>query len=266
MDRQESGDRGEPGKSGLCVYVHHTDRPDDPRAPLQCVDTVAELGKHFELVVVATDYRGRDFDATGASSILLANDSYDAGFFYKALKGIGVLKELAETGRTSHGSVAFFNDSVVPVAGLGELVAWGRASGLDLWGPILCELPLRHVQSYFLVFEPRAAAHLPLIFAIIGIERWPLLKDKRMLRGLSVNGFEFGASQYCQARGFAVGGQAVAGPDVVYQPVAAAAIGCPVAKRRQLEKAPAAVREALMACPNRTQGELANLARMMKGG
>jgi hypothetical protein len=246
------------------VYVHHPDLPGARTVPAECVGTVRELGRHFEEVVVATDYTGRDFEDAGFRTIVLANDSYDAGFFYKALRELGVLREISQTGATRHGSVAVFNDSVVPVAGLAEIVAWGRASGLDMWGPIFCEKPSPHVQSYFLVFEPRAAAHLPAIFSIIGIETWNHIKDKNLLRATCVTEYELGTSQYMMSKGLGVGGQVRCGPETVYDAVEGAGIGCPVAKRKVLAAAPPSVRAALMANPDRKQKELRDLGALLK--
>src|SRR5690554_2252305 len=157
----------------LCVFIHYGRYSIIPRYVEIYLN---ELSRFFDQILLVSNQDSKVIDVKKLPSntrlLSVINEGYDFGMFYKALQTID-LQEYHE--------IACINDSNILFNQLGSVMAWGKASELDLWGLIDSHQKLwfsthpdnYHIQSHFLVFRKRAlekltgffqTLHLPQLF------------------------------------------------------------------------------------------------------
>lgn len=137
-------------------------------------------------------------------AIYVKNEGYDLGMFYKAFVTINP---------NDYHQIACVNDSNVLINKLTTLFAWGKSSGLDVWGavdshekpPFSTHVDNYHIQSHFIVFNEKAVALLPSFFDSIDMQ--DLFKEENItrLRERVIDQWEIGVSQFMIKNGLKAG-------------------------------------------------------------
>lgn len=184
----------------LCIFMHYSNSLFIPQYVLIYL---SELSNYFNEVILVTNERVIDNDYLvhnqNISLVMVKNEGYDFGMFYKVFKSIDPSEYL---------QIACINDSNVLFNNLNPIFEWGKSQNLDFWGLIdSYQKPWfsthhdnYHIQSHFLVFNRKAIAELPAFFKSIHIESFFEEKDQIKLRRTIINEWEIGLTQFLISR------------------------------------------------------------------
>jgi lipopolysaccharide biosynthesis protein len=192
-------------QKSLCVFVHYSEYRYVPKYVRMYL---GELSNHFDEVILVTNKRpikteGIIFDQN-ISILLVKNEGYDLGMFYKAFKTINP---------ANYHQIACINDSNILFNQLNPVFNWSKLNKFDFWGLIDShEKPWfskhsnnYHIQSHFIVFNRKAISRLPEFFDSIEVENIFAETDPVKLRHLVINSWEIGLTQYLIGKGLSYG-------------------------------------------------------------
>lgn len=91
--------------------------------------------------------------------LFFPNKCFDFGMFWRVLRPLVQSRAHGKGASTMH-RVALVNDSCYIVRDLEDLFRWASATKRPFWGPALSNSPIRHLQSFFLVFDTPQAVDL----------------------------------------------------------------------------------------------------------
>ena len=192
-------------QKSLCVFVHYSEYKYVPKYVSMYL---GELSNHFDEVILVTNKRpmkteGVIFDEN-ISILLVENEGYDLGMFYKAFNTINL---------SNYHQIACINDSNILFNQLNPIFNWSRLNKFDFWGLIDShEKPWfsihsnnYHIQSHFIVFNRRAISKLSEFFDSIQMKDIFAETDPVKLRHLVINNWEIGLTQYLIGQGLNYG-------------------------------------------------------------
>jgi lipopolysaccharide biosynthesis protein len=129
------------------------------------------------------------------STLLVKNEGYDLGMFYKVFRTIDISK---------YNQIACINDSNILFNQLDPIFNWSKTLKTDFWGVIDSNLKPwfsthrnnYHIQSHFIVFNQKALLKLPAFFDALNIQDILTEKDTVKLRQTVIDKWEIGISQF----------------------------------------------------------------------
>lgn len=194
-----------PIQKKLCVFIHFSKFSHIPKYVSIYVN---ELSNHFDQVILVSNQRtsNREFISTkqNISMMLVKNEGYDLGMFYKAFQTID---------SNEYSQIACINDSNILFNELHPIFNWSKKTQYDFWGIIDSnEKPWfsthqnnYHIQSHFIVFNQKAISKLPAFFDDLDIQHIFEEKDTAKLRKTIINSWEIGLTQFLINQGLTNG-------------------------------------------------------------
>jgi lipopolysaccharide biosynthesis protein len=167
-----------------------------------------ELSSFFDQLILVTNQRPLQTDDQGMdqnlSVLLVKNEGYDLGMFYKAFQTIDP---------TAYSQIACINDSNILFNKLLPIFVWSKQSEFDFWGLIDShEKPWfsthednYHIQSHFIVFNQKAISKLTAYFKLLNFQSILGEEDLAKLRRTVINDWEIGLSQFLIREGLSHG-------------------------------------------------------------
>lgn len=192
-------------KKSLCVFIHFSN---SKYIPYYVLLYLKELTLHFDEIILMANKRTikneHELRHHKIKTIYVKNEGYDLGMFYKAFLTINP---------DNYNQIACVNDSNILINKLTTLLAWGKSSGLDVWGavdshekpPFSTHQENYHVQSHFIVFNEKAVALLPSLFQSIDIQGLFNEANMTTLRERVIDQWEIGVSQFMIQNGLKAG-------------------------------------------------------------
>jgi len=180
----------------LCVFIHYSQYA---CIPYYVKIYAEELSKSFDEVILVTNKRHFDKDITyktaNISTLLVKNEGYDLGMFYKAIQTIELQK---------YDQIACVNDSNILINPLTDIFDWSKKHQADFWGIIdsyqkpsfSTHSDNYHIQSHFIVFNQNAISKMPDFFNSLNIQEILTEKDAKKVRQLVIDKWEIGLSQF----------------------------------------------------------------------
>ncbi len=189
----------------LCVFIHYSNKANIPKYVSIYLD---ELSRLYDQVILVTNQRciKQDYNNSkqNVSTILVKNEGYDLGMFYKVFQTINPLE---------YQQIACVNDSNILFNSLLPVFTWSKSTEYDFWGLIdSYEKPWfsthqnnYHIQSHFIVFNSKAIAKLPAFFETLNIQGIYDEKDTEKLRQKVINLWEIGLTQFLIRQDLSIG-------------------------------------------------------------
>lgn len=183
-------------KRKLCVFSHYFE---GNFIPFYVLVYIRELKNYFDEILLVTNNRSISNSAEISGSLinilLVKNEGYDFGMFYKAFQVIDFQK---------YKQIACVNDSNIVFGSLDFLFSWGNGQNVDFWGlvdswqrPKLTKHEeLYHIQSHFLVFNEKAIKILPEYLRQVDFQILSKERDIKQLRKKVIEIWEIGVSQF----------------------------------------------------------------------
>jgi lipopolysaccharide biosynthesis protein len=180
----------------ICIYSHFSS---ENGIPLHVKIYLEELQNYFDEVLLVTNTREIQDGLKGllpkTSILLVKNEGYDFGMFYKAFH------QLDPDG---YAQIACINDSNIIFGSLKFLFDWGNDEHVDFWGLVDSHQKPKysthqnnyHIQSHFLVFNRAAIELLPAFFSKVNFDE--LIKENNIsqLKRNVINEWEIGITQF----------------------------------------------------------------------
>lgn len=191
-------------KHSVCVFVHFCKKNTIPRY-VQIY--LRELAGYFDEIILVTNERELNplyVLPSGKISLRFEkNEGYDFGMFYKIFSSIQP---------KNYSKIALVNDSNILINKLDQIMDWGNSNHADFWGVIDSdEKPwfssqenTYHIQSHFLVFNPKAIQKLSEFLNSLEISTIFDIKNQKKLRRRVIDQWEIGLSQYMIKEGMKV--------------------------------------------------------------
>ena len=184
----------EPLKS-LCLFIHFHN---SNKIPYYVQLYVNELARFFDDVVLLSNQQGAykpDELSNNVQVVYQKNKGYDFGRFFQFIQTIDI---------TLYKQIGCVNDSNVLIKSLDEFFAWKKLENYDMVGmldsyqnPHFCTFKNSyHLQSHFLIFNPRAIALLDAYFISVDLECLFRETNLKKLRKDVINAWELGVSNY----------------------------------------------------------------------
>ncbi len=189
----------------LCIFTHYSKYSYIPQYVRMYVN---ELSNYFDQVILVTNRRTINSDIHQLSQnitlLLVENEGYDLGMFYKAYQSIDP---------TDFCQIACINDSNILFNELKPIFNWGEKHFHDFWGLVDShEKPWfsthqnnYHIQSHFVVFNQNAIDKLPAFFEELNMLDIFDEKDSLLLRKTVINNWEIGLTQFMMKQGLNYG-------------------------------------------------------------
>ena len=164
---------------------------------------IKELLPFFDTVIVSSNIK---VNIPGVISYTFENDSYDFGFFYKALKTINAYD--------NYNVIGFFNDSNYIINSMQPFINWAITNNLDLCGitdsnegrPEIKRPDQYHIQSHVMVFKNSAVSLLKEFFSVIDMENmYKNIKDAGALRASIIIKCEIELSYFMKNNSMKIG-------------------------------------------------------------
>ena len=182
--------------STACVYPHYFDQN---HIPYYVQIYVHELENYFDKILIVTNKRlienRQAIESTNVEILLVDNEGYDFGMFYKGYKHIkGHNFEV----------LACINDSNIIFGKIDFLFDWANKQKVDFWGIVDAEIKPDfsthennyHIQSHFLVFNKAAIALLDTFFETLDFGKIFGKQEPKSIKKTIINDWEIGLSQY----------------------------------------------------------------------
>ncbi|RKD19478.1 hypothetical protein BCY91_12795 [Pelobium manganitolerans] len=163
---------------------------------------ISELSKIFTKVIVTSNNAIEpSLLNENVSVIVVKNEGYDLGMFYKALKTINL---------QNASRIALINNSNILLGDLKGVFEKGAKLKAPFWGLIdsyekpwfSTHINNHHLQSHFLVWEKQAISLLHNYLESINIHDFFAEHDQKKLRRKVINEWEIGLSRYFVTQGF----------------------------------------------------------------
>lgn len=183
----------------LCIFTHFFS---GEYIPFYVELYLKELSKHFDEILLVTNTRKIQnlADFQQYTPMLVANEGYDFGMFYKGFKSINAQE---------YSCIACINDSNILFGKLDFLFDWAKTQSVDFWGLYDSDLKPHysthaenyHIQSHFMVFNVKAIRALTNYLAEKDIAKYFEEKNPKVLKQMVINDWEIGLSRYLINKG-----------------------------------------------------------------
>lgn len=192
-------------QNSLCVFTHYSRYS---FVPHYVRIYLRELSHHFDHVIFVasseTIRQKETYQEQNISTLLVKNEGYDVGMFYKAFMTINP---------NEYSQIACINDSNILFNKLHPVFEWSKNHLFDFWGlidshekPWFSSHPdSYHIQSHFIVFNRKAIDKLPDFFRTLDFDRIYEEKDAAKLRQTVINNWEIGLSRFLISKGLKYG-------------------------------------------------------------